>query len=113
MVRRMWKGILLMSVVLLVFTACGGNPSEDGAGDTASDSQEEMTAEQVYNKNCVSCHGENLEGGFGPSLEAVGADLSKDEISEIIEKGRGQMQAQTQVSSTDREELAAWLAEKK
>lgn len=109
----MWKGMLLFLVVLLSLTGCATGDSGDGGGQSAEDPADVATAEQLYSNNCSSCHGGNLEGGMGPSLEAVGANLSQDDIAGIIENGRGQMPAQTQLSGAEREELAGWLAEKK
>lgn len=109
-----WKGIVLFLVVALALTGCGaGNSGGDDGGQTAEDPAEVATAEQLYSNNCASCHGGNLEGAMGPALDTIGATLSQDEIADIIENGQGQMPAQTQVSSAERDELASWLADQK
>lgn len=44
----------------------------------------------VYENNCASCHGENLEGGAaGPSL--MGIERSAEEIADIAVNGVGDM----------------------
>lgn len=44
----------------------------------------------VYENNCLSCHGENLEGGAaGPSL--MGIERSAEEIADIAVNGVGDM----------------------
>lgn len=81
----------------LVLGACGGEDSSepaetpaDGGGETTSG----VDAEQVVQQNCISCHGENLEGaGNFPSLNDVGSRLSEDEIHSVIENGQGAMPA--------------------
>lgn len=72
-----------------------------------------LAPEQTYQNNCASCHGNNLEGGLGPELKSIGGKLTKEEIASIIEKGRGGMPSQPQVSPQAREKLAEWLATKK
>jgi mono/diheme cytochrome c family protein len=68
-------------------------------------------AEALFKANCMSCHGANLEGDFGPNLTKVGARLTKDKIAAQITNGGGDMPAQGKnVSAADIEVLAAWLA---
>ena len=40
---------------------------------------------EVAQGKCITCHGDNLEGGGGPAL--AGTDLSKDELVDIIKNG--------------------------
>ncbi len=107
---------LMGSALVLSLAACGG-ADDDNAEKPAENDGEETTAEAgdaeaIYNKSCVSCHGENLEGDMGPALDKVGASLSKDEILDVIENGRGQMPPGT-AKGEDAEKVAEWLAEKK
>lgn len=117
MYRLRWvTGIFI--AVLLIATGCGGsgesteesNGADENTGAVVEDS---VDVEQVYNQSCASCHGGNLEGGMGPGLETVGANLSQEEIADVIENGRGQMPAQSQLQEAEVQELASWLAEKK
>jgi cytochrome c551 len=82
------------------------------AVDDAGDATTAAAGEEVYKQSCLSCHGGNLEGGFGPALDKAGAKYSKDEILEIIKNGKGQMPANV-VEGEDAEAVASWLAEKK
>lgn len=89
----------------------GEAPAEDEAGDAAYD---EAAAEEAYSGTCASCHGGNLEGSVGPSLEQVGAKYSQDEILDIINNGTGQMPPQSDAVDEDaKQDLAAWLADQK
>ncbi len=104
----------------VVLSACGGG--EDASKEKteteapATDSGTEKTAvsagEEVYQQNCLSCHGENLEGGFGPALDKIGSEYSEEEILHVIHNGKGQMPANV-VEGEEAEAVAAWLAEKK
>lgn len=117
MYRLRWlTGIFI--VLLLVATGCGGSGDTTEESDSANEDagaavEDSVDVEQVYNQSCASCHGGNLEGGMGPSLETVGANLSQEEIADVIENGRGQMPAQSQLQEGEVQELASWLAEKK
>ncbi|MRG84763.1 cytochrome c551 [Salinibacillus xinjiangensis] len=77
----------------------------DGAVDTAA-------AEEIFQNNCSMCHGADLTGGAGPDLTAVGSRYSKDEIVNIIQNGKGNMQA-INISEEDANTVASWLATKK
>lgn len=99
-------GILL--VISLSFYALNDTKEEAGGGE-----QTNLKPEEIFAGNCTSCHGGNLEGGFGPNLQQVGSRLSADEIAKTIKGGRGKMPAQTQLDPEAVDKLAAWLAEKK
>lgn len=80
----------------LILGACGEEeavePAEtpvDGGEETAA-----IDAEQIIQQNCISCHGENLEGaGNFPALNDVGSRLSAEEILSVIQNGQGAMPA--------------------
>ena len=97
----------------LGLAACGGGGDNnagngnEGGGETAAND-----AEQIFQQNCSSCHGENLEGRNGPALDKIGSQLSQDEIHDVIENGRGGMPAGI-IKGDDADKVAAWLAEKK
>lgn len=99
----------------MALAACGGgddnadqgNNNEGGGKETAN-----AQGEQVYKQNCLSCHGENLEGQVGPALDKIGSKHSKDEILDIVKNGQGQMPPNI-VEGADAEAVAEWLATKK
>jgi cytochrome c550 len=65
--------------------------------------------EDIYTKSCVSCHGDQYQGGMGPALKGVGDRLSKDEIIEIVTKGKGNMPP-GMVTPEQAPEMAEWLS---
>lgn len=70
-------------------------PGEQAAIDT------EDPGYAVYENSCLSCHGDNLQGGAaGPSL--IGIDKSAEEIATIATEGIGSMPPD-QFSGTDEE----------
>ncbi|ANU10311.1 cytochrome C-553 [Planococcus antarcticus DSM 14505] len=101
----------------LLLGACGGGdettepeeaPADNGGEETAS-----IDAEQVVQQNCISCHGENLEGaGNFPALNDVGSRLSQDEIRSIIENGQGAMPANI-IEGDEADAVAEYLANMK
>lgn len=95
----------------LVLGACGGGDKADdgGNGDTATG----IDADKVFQANCATCHGGNLEGrGSAPSLANVGSELSESEIHDIIQNGQGGMPPGL-IQGEELEAVAKWLAEKK
>ncbi|ERI04522.1 c-type cytochrome [Aneurinibacillus aneurinilyticus] len=124
----MKKWMMIVSSILLVLVlavGCGTAKKGEGgaaekpapaqkggqAGGTAGGGGQE--AQKVFQANCTSCHGQNMEGGVGPNLTKVGSKYkSADEIKTIILKGRNGMPGGL-VSETDAKALADWLITKK
>ena len=110
------KMLALALGMSLALTACGGN--EDNADkETAGDAGQTTTASggdaaKVYQNKCSSCHATNLEGGVGPKLADVGSRLSKEEIEQVILKGRGNM-PKGLIKGDDADKVAKWLSEQK
>ncbi|PSL42739.1 cytochrome c551 [Salsuginibacillus halophilus] len=126
----MKKYLLTIGAAALVLSACGtdeaGEPQdpvaengeEEAADDDNGDEEEadddgegetydadEMEA--VYEQNCLSCHGENLEGdGGNPGIQG----LDEDSVHTAIEEGPGAMPADL-VEGEEAEELSAWVAD--
>lgn len=103
----------LLAVVFgatLVLAACGGDKTKDtGNGDTAGG----VDADKVFQANCATCHGGNLEGrGSAPSLANIGSELSESEIHDIIQNGQGSMPPNL-IQGEELEAVAKWLSEKK
>ncbi|TAA73204.1 cytochrome c551 [Planococcus salinarum] len=98
----------------LILGACGGDdtttePLEEMPEETPEETS--VDAEQVVNQNCISCHGENLEGqGNFPALNDVGSRLSEEEILTVIQEGQGTMPAGI-IEGEEAEAVAAWLSE--
>jgi len=82
-------------------------PIEDVPLDVAA-------AEAIYGKSCISCHGDQLQGGVGPALADVGSRLNVSQIKGVIERGRGIMPGfQGSLSAEEIANLSKWLSEKK
>jgi cytochrome c551 len=109
--------LILLAVVSL--SACGKTtaptPANQGTGTPAGGgAATTVDAQAIYKQNCISCHGNSLEGGVGPSLQKVGAKYSKDQIATILNNGRGAMPSfKGKLSDTEIGGLATWLSEKK
>lgn len=71
-------------------------------------------AEALVRANCISCHGDQLQGGAGPALDKIGAQMTEEELYSIISKGKGGMMPAFKDRLQDEEiaNVAMWLAEK-
>jgi cytochrome c551 len=68
----------------------------------------------LFKQNCVTCHGVDLQGGFGPNLQKVGGRLTKEQIIKQIHDGGGDMPPfGTQLKAEEIQSLANWLSAKK
>lgn len=66
-----------------------GNMKEIAAEKEGGGEKTEETAsaspEDLYKKSCIGCHGDQYQGGVGPSLK--GLPISQDEIKQILVDG--------------------------
>lgn len=102
------KKLMMSTFILFIFllAACGNSDESSSSSAKAGD------PEKLYNQKCSTCHGSNLEGGGGPNLQAVGSELSKEDIEKIILEGKGNMPKGV-LKGKDAEAVAQWLADKK
>jgi len=106
MVKNKGFHILLVSFICLFLVACGEN---GGSNDNSStETMESNRGESVFKKSCATCHGGDLSGGAGPSLENIASKYSEDDIKNIINNGTGTM-FPVNLPDDDIEELVEWL----
>ncbi|MFC5711315.1 c-type cytochrome [Thalassorhabdus alkalitolerans] len=103
--------------LVLILGACGAEeeePVDEEAPQEAPEEEEqagethEGAGEDIYQGNCASCHGGDLEGGSGPAL--AGEGFSEDEVLDAIENGRPGMPADI-VEGEEAEQVSAWVAQ--
>lgn len=117
--KRFGRALALSAVALsaaVLFAACGQSGQKDNTGGPAAQPGGAAPAgvETIYKNNCMSCHGQNLEGRVGPDLRKVGDKYDRAQIAAIIRDGRGGMPSfKGRLSDAQIDELAAWLADKK
>ncbi len=65
----------------------------------------------VYNKYCISCHGQDLKGNGTayPALVNIGKKYNGQQLGGIIENGRNMMPAFKQIAPGDKKALLAFL----
>ncbi|WP_047986311.1 c-type cytochrome [Ornithinibacillus californiensis] len=106
-------GILVVIVIAFV----GINQRAELAGDDHGQAEEEIVEDPtaIYEANCLMCHGADLAGGGGPALSAIGAELSLDEIKEIITNGtdNGMPSFNGKLAEQEIAIISEWLSEKK
>ncbi|WP_152656235.1 cytochrome c [Oceanobacillus sp. CFH 90083] len=81
-------------------------------GEEGGESTSANAGEEVYQNNCVSCHGQDLASGSAPDLTQIGSTYSQEEIADIIANGTdGGMPAFPQLQGEDLDALSEWLSE--
>lgn len=64
----------------------------------------------LYRAYCGSCHGESFQGGhYIPALTDLEKRYNRDQIAEVIEKGRGNMPAFSNIEEGQRQAIAAYI----
>ncbi|RLQ96768.1 cytochrome c551 [Falsibacillus albus] len=106
--------IVLGAALIMGLAACGsGNDnSQNGGGDSTETASSGDPAAKIFKQKCSTCHGNNLEGGFGPNLQKVGSRYTEDQILLIIQNGKGQMPKGV-IKGDDAKMVAKWLSKKK
>jgi len=66
--------------------------------------------EDIYKQSCIGCHGDQYQGGVGPSLKGVGSRYSKEEIMTFVTKGKGSVMPAGLVKEEQAAAMADWLA---
>ncbi|SFL81619.1 cytochrome c550 [Gracilibacillus orientalis] len=101
-------GILAMIILSVV----GQNEQEKIANGGDEGETTEAADPEALIQSCIGCHGGDLEGGSGPSLNDVNERLSVEEIESMIINGsdNGNMPGGL-VSNEEATVLAEWLSE--
>lgn len=101
--------------VVLMFTLPGkAEVAEENKPTMPAVALEAASAEATVKANCITCHGDQLQGGVGPSLQQEGGEHDAEEIFTIVTKGRGQMPSfRDKLAPEEIANVAMWLAEKK
>ncbi|WP_270179314.1 cytochrome c550 [Alkalihalobacillus sp. CinArs1] len=109
-----WTAVIGFILIIGVsFWAMQQGGEEEASGGKEGQKAEAAAPEEIYSQNCASCHGGDLGGQVGPALNAVGSKLSKDEILDIINNGKGSGMPAGLIQGEQAEAVAQWLSEKK
>jgi cytochrome c550 len=108
---------MVMGIVLVFFLSFKGlGDSRELAkgnekGTSGSDQAQAVSQkpEDIYKSTCIGCHGDQYQGGMGPSLKGVGKKVSKDQIKQYITQGKGNMPAGL-VKPDQAEAMAEWVS---
>ncbi|SDI33763.1 c-type cytochrome [Natribacillus halophilus] len=103
-------GIFLMLILSFVGLGDFGEEAEEnGNGEENGEENGEdavEVGEEVYEQDCLSCHGENMEGDTGPAIEGQDPDA----VITAIEEGPGSM-PEGLVDGEDAEAVAEYVSE--
>ncbi|GAK02609.1 cytochrome c551 [Geomicrobium sp. JCM 19037] len=105
----MKKFLMTCSVAMLILGGCGGGddaPADDNGNGEQADGVSAEEGMALYEENCMSCHGGDLEGASAPALEGY----SEEEVYDAIEQGPGSMPAGL-VSGEDAEAVSKYVAQ--
>lgn len=101
--------------IVLMFTL----PGKEEVAEEAKPTMPEVTldagqAEALVKANCISCHGDQLQGGVGPALANIGGQDDLEKIYSTIVKGKGGMPSfKGKLQDAEIANIAMWLSEKK
>ncbi|WP_018661461.1 cytochrome c550 [Heyndrickxia acidiproducens] len=111
--------IMALGLVLVFFLSLKGvgdakeSAKEKENPKTAQTADAKFDPEGFAKKNCVTCHGDNLQGSSGPSLHGVGEKLSKDKIKDVLKNGTSGGMPAGLVPPEHTDEMADWVSKLK
>ncbi|WP_036719990.1 cytochrome c [Paenibacillus sp. JCM 10914] len=101
--------------IALMFTL----PGKEEVAHEEKPSMPEVTmdaaaADAMVKASCISCHGDQLQGGAGPALDQVGGHMDVEAIYKIVSNGKGIMPAfKGQLTDEEIANIALYLADHK
>ncbi|WP_027963458.1 c-type cytochrome [Halalkalibacillus halophilus] len=104
--------IATLGIIAMIVMGGVGLSQMDVAEDGESTEEEgSMEPEAIFENNCMSCHGGDLEGGTGPALTDVGSDYDMEGLVDVIANGVEGSSLMTGDYANDEEAevLAEWL----
>ncbi|MDF2938103.1 MAG: cytochrome c family protein [Paenibacillaceae bacterium] len=108
---------LTAAALAVMLAACGtsGGKSAQPVVDEDSTDPNVIAAVELYKKNCMVCHGPQLEGTMANTkMDTVGATLTPDQIkNKIMNGGNGMIAYKDRLSEEEIKLLTDWLATKK
>jgi len=72
----------------LLLLACGGRSSPD---EPLASSPDKDTGQQIFNMNCVLCHGRDGKLGLNDAKDLSLSTLNKAEMIAMVRQGKGTM----------------------
>lgn len=105
---------LFLLILVLVISACGGSDDDSSSDDPdesekTAQSGDATNGEDIYDNNCMSCHGADGEGDSGPDLQQEG---DYDAVVDQVKKGGGGMPAfEDDLSESEINDVAAFITE--
>lgn len=115
--QKRLAALFLPAALALALTACGtsGGKSAKPVVDEDSADPNVKAAVELYKKNCLVCHGPQLEGTMANTkMDKVGATLTPDQIkNKILNGGNGMISYKDRLSEEEINLLTEWLSTKK
>src|SRR5699024_8766953 len=79
--------IAVLGIVAMIIISVVGLNEQDKIANPDQGEEEVTQDPEAIAQSCIGCHGGDLEGGSGPSLQDVGSKYSQEEIQDIINNG--------------------------
>lgn len=104
-------GLLCIAGAALLLVGCSSAPSGGGNNAAPVNIDKSSAGYKVFAQSCASCHGQDLQGGMGPNLQHIGAQLDKAHIQNQILNGGGGMPAfKSSLSDQNVQDVVAFLS---
>jgi len=107
------KYLAFTFIITVAFLFISGFSTDNMNIDIASGNDDtiKVTGEELFKKNCSSCHGIDRQGNppVFPSLMAISERLSKDQVNDLLKSGKNIMPSFLHLSDSERNAITGYL----
>ncbi|WP_372636096.1 cytochrome c [Cohnella sp.] len=117
MSKWIMSGLIAVACLFGIYLLATALPEKEEAADKGpafvvpERAVDAAASEQIYQALCISCHGDQLQGGAGPELAHIGSAMTKEQLYKTIKEGKRGMPAfEKRLTEDELLTITTWLA---
>ena len=104
------RRILFLCIMSVMLYGCAQHESNEHEEKQHSDKKEALSGSEIFQQNCVSCHGAAGDLGSSGAKNLQMSTLTKEAIEDQVSNGKGMLSAYKNILSEEEiEHVAAYV----